>query len=243
MTDGAQWGRLAADGRHQACWDYGRDFFTHNLAVCDLVLDTKELLTGSAKSGAASEGVGIQPTISPSGRQIAYLWSRRSADGGEYELRIFSRDTAESRALFTWSIDSRGRGPGSAVPHDWTGDESQLLITHSPEEDELTLELVDIATGQGRELRRFEQVPVWPRLSPDGLLVMYSLLPDGSTNYDIYLLDTRSGAEWRLVEHPADDTNAIWSPSGDSIAFVSDRGGTRGLWRQQVTNGATGRRA
>jgi Tol biopolymer transport system component len=237
MSYGAGWGRLTQDGRYQACTDYGTDWFTQNLAVCDLVRGTRQLITRDARSDTPREAVGIQPTISPSGQRIAYLWNRTDSAGDRTaSLRIVTPGLSnEPRELFEYQL-----GPApypSVVPFDWTADESQVLVIWHEARDDARLELVDVETGQRNPLRTFQRAPVSPRLSPDGRLVMYSLQPDGSTNYDIYLLDRRSGAEWRLVEHPDDDTNAIWSPSGDSVVFVSNREGTLGLWRLAVADG------
>jgi eukaryotic-like serine/threonine-protein kinase len=66
----------------------------------------------------------------------------------------------------------------------------------------------------------------FPSLSPDGRLVVYASRTAG--NWDIYLLRIGGQNPINLTKgSPADDTQAVFSPDGDFIAFRSerDRGG------------------
>ena len=63
-----------------------------------------------------------------------------------------------------------------------------------------------------------------PRLSPDDSRVAVEILDD---NHDIYLLDLASPTtRTRLTFGPGRDDAPLWTPSGDRIAFRSDRDGT-----------------
>jgi TolB protein len=61
--------------------------------------------------------------------------------------------------------------------------------------------------------------PVW---GPTDHLV-YESTRDG--NWELYLLDLRTGIETRLTNNPADDLNAFWSPDGSRLVFQSNRSG------------------
>lgn len=47
---------------------------------------------------------------------------------------------------------------------------------------------------------------------------------------DIFIMDTDGHNEINLTEHPADDIQPTWSPTGEHILFVSDREGTHDLY-------------
>ena len=48
---------------------------------------------------------------------------------------------------------------------------------------------------------------------------------------DIWLVDARGGTPIRLTQGPAADHSPAWFPDGSAIAFVSDRGGSPGVWK------------
>lgn len=60
--------------------------------------------------------------------------------------------------------------------------------------------------------------------SPNGKIVFQSTQGgDGFIN-DIYVMEADGKRQTRLTDNPADDTMPIWSPGGNQIAFLSDRG-------------------
>ena len=61
-----------------------------------------------------------------------------------------------------------------------------------------------------------------PALSPDGKLVAVMA---GDDNRDIWVWDVGRGVQTRLSASPARDEVPVWSPSGDQIAFSSNRAG------------------
>ena len=44
-------------------------------------------------------------------------------------------------------------------------------------------------------------------------------------NYDVFIMNPDGSGQVNLTQHPADDLQAVWSPSGDQILFISDREG------------------
>jgi Tol biopolymer transport system component len=55
-------------------------------------------------------------------------------------------------------------------------------------------------------------------------------MPGVIGNYNIWMLDTRTGALQQITKDPADDFMPTWSPSDDQIAFISTRGGGQTVW-------------
>ena len=61
----------------------------------------------------------------------------------------------------------------------------------------------------------------YPSFSPDGTRIVFEG-HDGS-DYEIYVADLATGATEQLTDNPGDDSWAVWSPDGASIAFSSER--------------------
>jgi eukaryotic-like serine/threonine-protein kinase len=61
-----------------------------------------------------------------------------------------------------------------------------------------------------------------PSLSPDGSRVSMEITQNSNT--DIWFGDVPRGLMARATFDPASDSNAVWSPRGDRIAFTSERG-------------------
>lgn len=78
-------------------------------------------------------------------------------------------------------------------------------------------------------------------LSPDGGSMVMSVTEydtiDGSSDSDLYLLDTRTGAMKRLTNNPAGASSPRWSPDGKTVAFISDRDGKSQVWMIDVDGG------
>ena len=62
----------------------------------------------------------------------------------------------------------------------------------------------------------FARAPTTPK-------ILFTSVQDG--NYDVFIMNPDGSGQVNLTQHPADDLQAVWSPSGDQILFVSDREG------------------
>ncbi|NDJ87150.1 MAG: PKD domain-containing protein, partial [Chloroflexi bacterium] len=78
--------------------------------------------------------------------------------------------------------------------------------------------------------------PVWsPGASYDGgSLIVYESARDGQ--WELYMLDVRTGVETRLTDHPANDLNPFWSPDGTKLVYQSDRDGFWQIYELDLTN-------
>ena len=60
----------------------------------------------------------------------------------------------------------------------------------------------------------FAEVPATPK-------ILFTSVRDG--NYEVYVMNADGSHQVNLTQNPADDFQAIWSPTGEQILFVSDR--------------------
>lgn len=96
------------------------------------------------------------------------------------------------------------------------------------------LVVVDLANGTERPLKvpRDAMQPAW---SPHGHRIAYWGLADSTMQRDIFTIAADgSGVAVALTRDRALDWNPVWSPSGNELYFLSDRGGTMNVWRIAV---------
>ena len=53
--------------------------------------------------------------------------------------------------------------------------------------------------------------------------ILFTSVPH--SNYEVFIMNPDGSEQVNLTQHPANDKQAVWSPSGDQILFVSDRDG------------------
>lgn len=70
-------------------------------------------------------------------------------------------------------------------------------------------------------------VSAFPGWSPDGKKILFhsDRISLRSRVYDVFVMNADGSEVTRLTDHPASDMNAIFSPDGSKIAFVSERDG------------------
>jgi TolB protein len=93
-----------------------------------------------------------------------------------------------------------------------------------------------ITTGELKNLTRgkFRDSAYLPVFSPDGKQIAFHTLPAGAGAGDIHIMNADGTNVRRLTTHPAADTTPTWSPSGQQIAFTSDRSGRSQIYYMNV---------
>jgi Tol biopolymer transport system component len=78
----------------------------------------------------------------------------------------------------------------------------------------------------GREIHFQTNEGTWlsPDLSPDGKHIIFELLGD------LYALDSRGGTASPIATGMSFDSQAVYAPGGERIAFLSDRSGAENIW-------------
>lgn len=72
--------------------------------------------------------------------------------------------------------------------------------------------------------------------SPDGKMVAFSSTRSGSKQ--LWIKQVAAGEAVQVTQGEFIGDNPIWSPNGDELAFLSDRGGKAGFWRTPTLGGS-----
>jgi Tol biopolymer transport system component len=177
-------------------------------------------------------------TWSPDGRELIY-----SMQGALWRQRIGSQVAEQLTS-----------GPAYDYQPDWSPDGRSVAFARYAR-DAIELELLDLASGTVTPLTTNKAVNVEPRWSPDGSRIafvsssyngrwhIFVLSPEGAK--DPLRLTEDSGSTLPRYYYSKWDhyISPTWSPDGNEIILVSNRGhihGTGGFWRMEARPGAPG---
>jgi WD40 repeat protein len=159
------------------------------------------------------------PAISPSGTKIVMI-----SDRLEY-TDVYVISAFDGRVLKRLVKGGRSGGfesmhlirPGAA----WSPDEKSIVVvTTSGGRDNLAL--IDYASGKVRRRIYGNLDAIFsPRFSPDGSKIVFVGVKNGFS--DVYTTEVGGGEPMRVTYDIYEDRDPVFSPGGDSIAFVSDR--------------------
>ena len=162
------------------------------------------------------------PAVSPDGRQIAFRSER--AGGGIFLMGA----TGESVRRLT----DYGFHPA------WSPDGREIAVAMTEFEDpgmrvdSSKLRVVPVEGGEGRLLVREDGAqPSW---SPDGRRIAYWSFSAATGQRSLWTVLADGSNPVRVLSGPHFLWNPVWSPDGRYLYFLSDRGGSRNLWRIQV---------
>jgi len=159
--------------------------------------------------------------------KIAYS-SRR---GAPKEIYVMDYDGNDQRA-FTRN------GSLNLFPS-WSPDNSKLAFisyrTNKPE-----INIYSYLSGDHLPFPMFNSMTSTPAIAPDGNRIAFALR-DSKSNIDIYVSRLDGSERRNLTNNPAVNTSPTWAPSGNQIAFISNRDGTPQIYICD-TDGANVRR-
>jgi Tol biopolymer transport system component len=238
---------LSPDGRHMAFFS-GRGIFGIDLYIADAQSgEIVERLTSPNTDNHfdALAFLDAAGSWSPDGQRLVFVTQVE----GDHELSVY--DMREDRIVQTFrpheaeAITTPSWGPDGRIAFvGFTGGISDLFV-------------LDPQTGDVQQLTNDRYSELQPSWSPDGRTLAFTTDRDPATDFDrlthapmrIALMDV-STREVRLVprlEERAKHINPHWAPDGQSIFFISDRGGVSDIYRwfldgttRQVTRLATG---
>ncbi|MCC7490821.1 MAG: PD40 domain-containing protein [Fimbriimonadaceae bacterium] len=177
----------------------------------------------------------VNPVFSPDGQWLAF-GSTRSGNADVWLLKI---DGSELRRV-TYH-------PGADGCSDFTPDGQELLFAsrrYGPGVGPHRLECsVPVTGGTPKLVQRGEgSQGQW---SPDGTKMLFvrgisssnRRQYSGGSSEDVWVHDFKTGVYKPLTTHQAVDTQPLWSVDGQTVYFVSDRGGVRNLWKTALAGG------
>jgi len=223
---------ISPDGRYVAFFE------DRDLAVHDLASGKNNLLT---KSKPGSPTWGQWPVFSQDGRLIAYNWANAEK---QFELRVIGRDGGEPRIAYV----NKDETVESVLPLAWSRDGKWILAKlpkWSEAAGDYTRDFVWIpaAGGGTRLVKHFEAdgrvpTPDLVYVSPDERFVAYDRLVSPSrSERRLFFASADNGPEVPMFATSANDRMLGWFPEGNRLLFLSDRGGTDGIWSVSVVDG------
>ena len=218
-------GNPGADGRYLPFSDLNGE-----LAIFEIATGETRLLTHKG-SWEESDDFAYFTAVSPDSERIAFAWYSDAEK--RMDLRVIGIDGSEPRVVYAdEDIDS-------IEFVDWAGHGEQILAGIVTGDGATELTLIVVEDGSTRVIKTLEQVfPSGMSLSPDGRYLAYARpVSEAAPNRDIFLVDSLSGEEIPLVQHPANDVTPLWTADGSTIVFGSDRAGTLGVWTLGVQEG------
>jgi eukaryotic-like serine/threonine-protein kinase len=131
------------------------------------------------------------------------------APGGVAGLARF--DVSETGMLALWTTNGGHRGQAN-----WVDRQGDLIRTLSAPAD---TELLN------------------PEVSPDGLRVAGTRMNPATGNWDIWVVDVRTGESTRVTRQPGVDSDPMWSPDASELVYVSRRADVQGIFRMALADG------
>lgn len=163
------------------------------------------------------------PFYSWNGKQLTFA-GHRSVDNSGDDLEIRIDGLAKSST-------SRAVTLNDIVDHDpvFTPDDKSIVYV-AGEGDERELKLVDVASGEIKDLTTDAFADEDPAVSPDGTEVVYASRrgADGA-EFDLYILNLVTLEITPLVTMAGDEHDPSWSPGGRYIVFSGGKKGSEDL--------------
>jgi dipeptidyl aminopeptidase/acylaminoacyl peptidase len=141
-----------------------------------------------------------EPRFSPDGKWLTFV---RKGASGPKQLWIMPVDGGEARQLTDVS--------GGAGEHAWSPDSSRIVFVSDVDPSDSDEDEGDDEVKVARRIRYRVDGKGWR----------------GDAFYQLCVVDVESGKSRQITDGEWDCANPVWSPDGDRIAFISDRGDAR----------------
>lgn len=173
------------------------------------------------------EAGGFQARLSDNGDRVAYNWFDRQNNAS---LRVIS--TTPGAAPVTLHSNQNSR----LAPLDWMPGGREVLALTSPLGQTPTPGTFVALTVDGGASRTIKTLESWRRpqpdakVSPDGSTLAYSAVAaEGSSDRYIFMLSTTGATEVAAVKIAGINRSPTWTPGGEYLLFLNERGGQTDL--------------
>lgn len=197
----------------------------------------------------ATEGAAIQqitttssnelgPVFAPDGKEIFFTKTENSFSNGVPVTRYYVWSYNTQSSLLTQYAE--GFTPNI------TPEGENLVVTRNSKDAQARGEIwmINLRSGQSTLiLADKEKGFSSPQISPDGNTIVLvgetPKTPNRRKNLDIYTIRTDGTGLTQITFHAGDDVSPVWSPEGNFIYFISQRGNEKGewnVWKMNVRN-------
>ncbi len=226
--------------REQGRWPSGTEIHEYNLRVPRLLRiaadgsgEPEVLLTGRVRNGELMWSFFIrEPSISPDGTRAAIVTDGPDPTQGDIVLKIL--DLADGTVTDPGLPESQGLGHQSPA---WSPDGRFVLYQRNAREGTRGTPAIfryNVANGNSSALTGPGYAnPAWSR---DGRFV--AATKTGSFGTDVVILDSRTGVELLRLTDDEKSFSPVWSPKGDSVAFLRVQHGVVDLYLVPLTGTA-----
>jgi TolB protein len=199
---------LSPDGRFLA---FGSDRTgERNLFVMDLADQSMRQVTDSPE-------IETHPEWSPDGTQLAFARFSPGGAWGDGDLFLLNLESGEERQLTTH--------PDCDMRPAWFADGSRLLFSSNREGNHQIYEIAVDGSGL-RRLTDTALEELFPRPSPDGTQIVYTLGDFARRRFSIHVMDVDGTNDRALTDgYRVSGEDPVWADGGDRIVFQSDRTG------------------
>lgn len=191
---------------------------------------------GRARLLTVHEAHDTYPVFSPDGQSVAFASNR----AGNYDVYLIPAEGGRPVQLTHNSAND--------VPCAFSPDGKTVLFRSTREPgfpSGWDLYAVPIAGGTPRPVTRAGGT--YGVFSPAGDRIAYVRGYEspsrrgyrGSANNEIWLCKSDGSENKRLTDFPGDDSSPCFTADGSAIVFVSDRSGSKNLWRTRLSDGRT----
>ena len=172
---------------------------------------------------------------SPDGERIAHVVFAE----GDNAVRITDVDSGNEVRLF------KVPGAEALSTISWSPDGSRLVVA-GMQHGLSDLWLHDLSSGESRRLTNDRYAELHPEWSPDGRTIAFATDRREETSFErltfgdmrLALIDAASGAVQLLPAiGGAKMINPQWSPDGQDLYYISDRGGYNDIYRLRIATG------
>jgi tricorn protease len=180
---------------------------------------------GVARPVTMHEAHDINPVFSPDGQWIAFSSNRH----GQYDVYVVSVQGGRPRRLTYDSAPDMVLG--------WTPDGRGIVFSSLREVDfpsQIECYVISVEGGRERKLPLFEAKEAY--YAPNGQVLAFVRGPGvwyrrgyrGSSNDEIWLATADGTVQKRLTDFSGPDGSPMWSPDGQTLYYVTERGSPRG---------------
>ncbi|MFH1759537.1 MAG: hypothetical protein ABIA63_00415, partial [bacterium] len=164
---------------------------------------------------------------SPDGKKIVFVTKKSGSDW----LAVLDVETKNIVNKYNPDLGK------ISSPH-WSPSGEEIVFT-GVKDAHTAIYILNLKTGKFEILIKDKSHMDHPKWSPDGSRIVFESNkpeePDTYAKYyNLYIINKDGGGLRRITSNPFDETMADWSPTGDTLVFVSNRNGISNLYLMDV---------